>query len=102
MKTYTSNYIKKTALAAGDADILSGDILTFNTMLHCMVVDLGKPALPDGESIHRRYKQCGLTDYFVTSLERAAGGIRSAAKEALALDIKTKEQQLARIDENIA
>ena len=54
MKTYTSNYIKKTALAAGDADILSGDILTFNTMLHCMVVDLGKPALPDGESIHRR------------------------------------------------
>ena len=102
MKTYASNYIKKTALATGDADILSGDILTFNTMLHCMVVDLGKPASPDEESIHRRYKQCGLTDYFVTSLERAAGGIRSAAKEALTLDIKTKEQQLARIDENIA
>ena len=28
MKTYASNYIKKTSLAVGEADILSGDILT--------------------------------------------------------------------------
>lgn len=102
MKTYTSNYIKKASLAAVVADILSGDILTFNTLLHSMVVDLGKPVLLGNESIHRQYKRYGLTDYFINSLERAAGGIRSAAKEALALDIKNKEQRLTRIDENIA
>ena len=53
------------------------------------------------ESLHRQYKQAGLTDYFVTSLERTAKGIVDAAKEALALDIKTKEQQAVRIAEKI-
>lgn len=102
MKTLVSKYIKKATMPAAEVNALEGDITTFNTLLHTMVSDLGKPRIPGAESIHRQYKQYGPSDYFVTSLERAAAGILGAAKEALTLDIKTKERQLARIGDNIA
>ena len=109
MLTLTSTYIKKKDMHPAFAQELANDIFAFETLLRTTVYDLPHdlrrksqhPHPNARESLHRQYKQAGLTDYFVTSLERTAKGIVDAAKEALALDIKTKEQQAVRIAEKI-
>ena len=101
MLALTSTYIKKKDMLPASAQELANDIFTFETLLRTIVYDLLHPHPNAEESLHRQYKQAGLTDYFVTSLERTAKGVVDAAKEALALDIKTKEQQAARIAEKI-
>lgn len=101
MLALTSTYIKKKDMLPASAQELANDIFTFETLLRTTVYDLQHPHPNAKESLHRQYKQTGLTDYFVTSLERTAKGVVDAAKEAQALDIKTKEQQAARIAEKI-
>ena len=101
VKTYCSTYIKKKSMASSMAAKLETDIFTYNTMLRSMVRDLGLPHSKDEPTIHVQYKNYGLSDYMVTSMERTASGIRDSAKECLALDIETKEGRIKQANQKI-
>lgn len=91
MLTVTSTFIKKKEMAPDDVTLLSADILLYNTMTRRIVQELRFKRDKDVESIHCEYKRIYQTsDYFVTSAERKARGIREAAEAALKLDIEAK------------
>lgn len=101
MLTLAGKLIKKNTIPNNGAQTLFLDTQTFGSLYRAMVGDLLHQRPDPGPSLHIQYKQRGQTDYMVTSLESAAKGAVAAAKEALALDIKNKEQRLIRIDEKI-
>ena len=101
MITCTSHCIKKKSILGNGADILAKDAQEFGKLVRSMVGDLLHRKPEDGPSLHVQYKQRGLTDYMIAGLETVSKGAVSAAKKALARDIKNKEQQRLRIDEKI-
>ena len=103
MITLQSRLIKKSSLQKPALIDVTRDMGAFEHHVRAMVGDiLHRQETPeDADSLHVQYKKLGLSDYIVGSMEQVAKGAISAAKEALALDIKTKVQRIPKIEAQI-
>ena len=101
MRTLSSKPVKKRAMQAADAELLNADFAIHDHLLHTMVSDMLRPGRLGKKSLFLHYRGKGLATNHVQSLTAEAKGIVSAAKEALALNIKTKTQQIAKVEGKI-
>lgn len=101
MRTLSSKPVKKKAMLATDIELLNTDFATHDHLLHTMVSDMFHPERLGKESLFLRYRGKGLATNHIRSLVSEAKGVVSSAQECLALNIKTKTQQIAKVEGKI-
>lgn len=101
MRTLSSKPVKKKAMLAADIELLNTDFATHDHLLYTMVSDILHLERLGKESLFLRYRGKGLATNHIRSLVSEAKGVVSSAQECLALNIKTKTQQIAKVEGKI-